>query len=99
MMKNVLTAAAFTLAATAAHAGPIQNACLSSDRAGANRALCSCIQSAADRTLTRRDQRLAASFFEDPHRAQEIRQSDRRSHETFWQRYRAFGETAEAFCS
>ena len=41
---------------------------------------------------------MAAEFFDDPHRAQEIRQSDRRSHEAFWQRYKNFGQTAEIFC-
>ena len=98
-MKKYLSAAVLCCLASAAQAGPIANACLTSERAGANHSLCNCIQSAADKTLTRRDQRLAASFFQDPHRAQEIRQSNQRSHETFWERYRAFGETAEAFCS
>lgn len=96
-MKNWLAVAIFALSTGAAQAGAIQNACLSS-RGGADRVLCACIQAAANRTLSNRDQRLAASFFEDPHRAQEIRQSDRRAHERFWDRYRAFGETAEAFC-
>jgi len=30
--------------------------------------------------------------------AQEIRQSDRRNHEIFWEKYKAFGETADTFC-
>lgn len=81
-----------------ADAAAIKRACLASERK-ANPRLCACIQAAADRTLTRSDQRLAASFFRDPDRAQEIRQSNRRSDEVFWKRYRAFGQTAEAFCS
>ena len=81
-----------------ATAGTIQRACLEAPRAGSPQ-LCSCIQAAADRTLSNRDQRLAAKFFDDPDMAQQIRQSDQRSHEVFWKRYRAFGETAEAYCS
>ena len=76
----------------------IERACLKSDRGQGNRSLCGCIQDAANLTLTARDQRLAATFFADPHRAQEIRQSDQRNHEAFWQRYRNFGQTAETFC-
>ncbi len=76
----------------------IERACLNSERSAGNRALCGCIQDAANLTLTSRDQRMAAEFFDDPHRAQEIRQSDRRSHEAFWQRYKNFGQTAEIFC-
>lgn len=79
-------------------ADTIRKACLTAPRAGDAR-LCACIQAAADRTLTRKDQKLAATFFKDPDRAQEIRQSDRSAHEAFWQRYKAFGQTAEAFCS
>jgi len=79
-------------------AGPIETACLRSERSGGNRAICGCIQQVADMTLTGSDQRLAARFFSDPDRAQEIRQSDRRSHEAFWERYRNFGETAEVYC-
>ncbi|WP_052245166.1 hypothetical protein [Halocynthiibacter namhaensis] len=80
-------------------AGTIENACNSSDRSAANRQLCGCIQDVADLTLeSRSDQSMAASFFRDPHKAQEIRQSDRSSHETFWQRYKNFGRTAEVYC-
>ena len=76
----------------------IESACLKSERGQGKRLLCGCIQDAADLTLTERDQRLAASFFADPDRAQQIRQSDRRTHEAFWERYKNFGQTAEAFC-
>ena len=82
-----------------AEARTIERACLQSDRAQGNRALCGCIQAAADVTLSERDQRMGAKFFQDPHAAQEVRQSDRRTHEEFWQRWRSFGETAEALCS
>jgi len=86
------------LAATGAHAGPIEQACRASGRAGATPQLCGCIQQAANHTLSRSEQRRAAKFFRDPHEAQEVRQSKRPRDSAFWQRYRAFGETAEAFC-
>ncbi len=92
-------AAALSAMAPVAEANVIKRACMKSDRQAANASLCRCIQAAADATLSRSDQRLASTFFEDPHQAQVIRQSDRRAHEVFWKRYRNFGETAEAFCS
>ncbi|MCH2163794.1 MAG: hypothetical protein MK098_03950 [Marinovum sp.] len=82
-----------------AEAGPISRACNASDRKAANPRLCRCIQRAANATLTRSDQRIASKFFRDPHRAQEIRQSDRRSHEVFWNRYKRFGARAQSMCS
>lgn len=80
-------------------AGTITRACMKSDRKAANRRLCVCIQRAARKTLSSSDQRMAASFFKDPHRSQEIRQSDRSSHETFWKRYKKFSERAKQMCS
>lgn len=93
-----ITFLAFVFCAGTAQAELIERACLSSDRSSGNRALCGCIQDAANMTLTGSDQQLAASFFANPDRAQQVRQSDRRRDEDFWKRYRAFGETAEAFC-
>lgn len=84
---------------TPATAGAIENACLKSSRASGQRSLCGCIQSAANATLTASDQRLAASFFGNPDKAQRIRTSSRRSDEKFWERYRNFGQTASAYCS
>lgn len=104
-MKPLLTTAVLALfslpvvLSTPAQANAIQSACLSSDRAQGNRELCSCIQYVADQTLTRRDQRTGAKFFEDPHAAQEVRQSSRQSDEAFWERWRNFGEAATAICS
>ena len=80
-------------------AGPIERACMSSPRPQKSAQLCGCIQQAADRTLSRGEQRKAARFFSDPHKAQEVRQSDNPSNERFWKRYRSFGDTAEALCS
>lgn len=78
--------------------GPISQACVGSSRKDRSRALCGCIQSAADRTLSYADQTVASSFYADPHRAQVIRQSDRPSDEIFWENYRNYSETAQALC-
>ncbi len=78
--------------------GPVSSACLASPRKARSRQLCGCIQTVANRTLTRSDQHLAASFFADPHRAQEIRQSDTLRHELFWEKYTEFSSNAEASC-
>ena len=93
-----LTLVVTLASSTSAFSGSIESACNSSDRSAANRQLCGCIQDVADLTLQNGDQRLAASFFRDPHKAQEVRQSDRASHESFWQRYKNFGQTAEVYC-
>lgn len=82
-----------------AEASVIERACLSSERGSGNRALCGCIQRAADRTLTARDQRTAARFFSDPDRAQQVRMSSRQSDREFWARYRSFGYYAEVSCA
>ena len=78
--------------------GPIASACMAVGRKGATRTRCGCIQAAADRTLSRGDQRRGAAFFEDPHRAQETRQSDRARDEEFWTTWKAFAAGAERLC-
>ncbi len=103
MTRTTLLAAALAallagFGAEPAAAGPISSACLASGRAQATPQLCGCIQSVADQTLSRADQRAAAKFFRDPHQAQEVRQSSRPRDEAFWLRYRDFGATAEAYC-
>lgn len=82
-----------------ASAGPIENACLRSDRPQATRALCRCIGAVASQTLTRSEQRRAARFFRDPQLAQDIRMSRSARDNEFWARYRAFGAAAETRCS
>ena len=99
MIRIAAVAILAVILANPLFAEQIERACLKSDRGQGNRSLCGCIQDAANLTLTSRDQRHAATFFSDPHRAQEVRQSDRRSDEAFWERYRNFGQTAETFCS
>lgn len=100
-MKPFFYALALTglTAGSAPAGGMIEKACIRAGREAASQSLCACIQQVANQTLNRRDQRLAASFFKDPHKAQVIRQSDRRSHEDFWQRYKTFGAEAEDFCA
>ncbi len=78
--------------------GPISQACLASDRKARSRLLCGCIQAAANQTLSPSDQRRAAAFYSNPHRAQEIRQSGRGNDERFWKAYRAYGDRAELLC-
>ena len=97
MRYIVVTVLAAWAATGSADAGMIERACLASDRPK-SRTLCGCIQQAANVTLSGREQRTAAAFFDDPHRAQEMRQSDRARDERFWSRYQRFGATAEAYC-
>lgn len=98
-MRIVVVILALGLIASQAGAGVIERACLGSERGRQAPQLCGCIQSVADVTLTRRDQRLAARFFVDPHQSQVVRQSDDPAHETFWMKYRSFGDRAESYCS
>lgn len=79
--------------------GPIEKACNRSDRSGATSSMCSCIQQAADQTLSNSDQRRAAKFFEDPEKAQEVRLSTRSADDAFWDRYRNFTDTASSYCA
>ncbi len=84
---------------TIAVAGPISNACIQADRKSASRSLCNCIQSVANRALSRSEQRTAARFFKDPEKAQKMRRSDSSAHEKFWDRYAAFSKSATSQCS
>lgn len=102
MQKFVLMSAMLVLTACGGGGrvtGDVGKACIAADRKSASNALCSCVQQAADRTLQRGDQKRAAKFFEDPHQAQETRQSDNRSDEAFWLRYKQFSSTAQRMCS
>jgi hypothetical protein len=78
--------------------GDIGRACMASGRDAASPQLCSCVQGAANQTLSASDQRRASRFFDDPDRAQQTRTSDSSRDEAFWLRYRAFADTAEALC-
>ncbi|WP_197918125.1 hypothetical protein [Thiosulfatihalobacter marinus] len=98
-LAAAIAALLFPLVAASAEAGVINRACLNSNRDAASRGMCKCLQQVANQNLSRADQRLAASFFKNPHKAQEIRQSDRPAHERFWLRYKEFGVIAAASCS
>ncbi len=79
--------------------GPISQACNRSGRDAANRALCGCVQAVANRHLSEADQRQSAGFYANPQRAQDVRQSDNRSNEAFWGRYKLYVEDARRYCS
>jgi hypothetical protein len=101
-MKSITLAAAcaalIPVLSAAASAGTIERACMASDRGG-DRGLCSCIQQAADLTLSGSDQRRAAKFFKDPEVAHATWVSQSASDDAFWERYKSFGQTAEAYCA
>lgn len=99
MTKHLIAASLLAIALPlTAFAGPIENACIKSDRKGASRSLCGCIQQVADMTLKGGDQRKAAKFFTDPDQAQKVRMSKSDRDNEFWARYKNFGETAAAYC-
>lgn len=87
-----------TGAVTRFSSGPISKACLSSDRRASNRQLCGCIQTVADQSLARTDQRKAARFFKDPQRAQDLKMSQTVSDDAFWDRYKVFASRSEQSC-
>ena len=98
-MKAVLTGLTMAVLVSGyAQAEAIERACLKSDRKEANRMLCGCIQDVANLTLSNSEQRRAAGFFADPHKAQTTRQSDSRRDEVFWGRYQSFGKYAQEYC-
>ncbi|MDA5092493.1 hypothetical protein O2N63_00120 [Aliiroseovarius sp. KMU-50] len=86
------------VASTPVSAGSIQKACLSADRSSASRNLCGCIEDVAGAMLSRSEQSRVVKFFKDPHKSQELRQSDRRTDEKFWQKYKQFGEAVSTYC-
>lgn len=98
VLLAVLGVATLSLWPGLAAAGPIESACLRSDRPGATRSMCGCIQEAADLTLTGAEQRRAASFFKDPEKANKVWLSKSDRDDAFWERYKNFGATAEAYC-
>ena len=102
IMKQTLAgacAALFIFSAHNAFAGSVQQACLSAGSSKANYRVCRCIQSAADATLSVKDQSLAAAIIRNPENVTEIKSSKRRNHARFMEWYAQFGEPARAFCS
>ena len=94
-----MAVAAILMTAPFAVAGPVDNACVRSERGARNPALCGCIQQVANQTLSRSDQRRAARLFRNADEAQEIRMSKSDADNAFWARYKNFAATAEAYCS
>ncbi len=97
VIQATIVAVVLPFSAHLAAAGAIERACLGSDRG--NRALCGCIQQVADMTLQGGDQRRAAAFFKDPEKAHATWISQSASDDAFWDRYKNFGSTAEAYCA
>ncbi|SMO31938.1 hypothetical protein [Paracoccus laeviglucosivorans] len=97
--RLMIAAAAVVLTAPLAVAGPIDSACIRSERSASSRQLCGCIQQVADMTLSRGDQRRAAAFFKDADSAQEVRMSKSNADNAFWARYKNFADSAEAYCA
>lgn len=98
MLKPAVAVAAVLLTAPFAVAGPIDSACVRSERGAMNPQLCGCIQQVADMTLSRPDQRQAASFFRDADQAQLVRMSKSGADNAFWARYKNFVAAAEGYC-
>jgi hypothetical protein len=103
-MKCILTAALcvgtfYVMAPLPAEAGAIERACRQADRTAASPSMCGCIQQVANASLTRSERKKVASWFDDPHQAQVVRQSSRSGDEQLWLRYKAFGERASRTCS
>lgn len=80
-------------------AAAIKRACMASERVAATRARCTCIQRVANQALTRSDQRTVAGWFRDPHQAQELKMSKTARDDALWDRYKSFGQMAQAVCS
>jgi hypothetical protein len=97
-MRALVLSGMLCCAAGAALAGPVETACLRSDRSAATRAVCNCIGRVADQMLNGADQRRGATFFRDPERAQKARLNDSSSMDAFWERWTTFGAAAEASC-
>lgn len=97
--RALLGLAALTLTAPFAMAGPIDSACVRSERGSSNGPLCGCIQQVANQTLSTADQRRAAAFFRDPDQAQVVRMSKTGADNAFWARYKNFAAASEAYCS
>jgi hypothetical protein len=68
-------------------------------RSKGDRAMCTCIQQAADRTLEPRRTAPRRAVLQGPGRGAAGPHVEIRRDNEFWARYRAFGDMAEAFCA
>ena len=99
-MKHTLAgacAALFIFSGQTVFAGSVQEACFSARSSKSNYRVCRCIQSAADATLSLKDQLMASAIIRNSNNATEIKSSKRHNHARFMQRYSHFGELARAF--
>ena len=79
--------------------GPISEACLFHGRAQATKVRCTCVQAAADLTLSPSDQARGARYFGNIDALQETRQSDAASDRRFWENWNVFADTARELCT
>ncbi len=79
--------------------GPLQRACVSQGRKAASSKRCGCIQAVANQRLSSAEQKRGVKAFKDPHKLQVWRQSDRASDNSFWDTWKAFGQSAAKVCS
>jgi hypothetical protein len=98
LFSSAAFAVGFSLLASAAYSGPIEQACNRSNRSSANGPVCNCIQQVANMTLPGADQRRAAEFFKNPDKAHSTWMSQNRRDDDFWERYKQFGSYAEQYC-
>ena len=79
--------------------GPIYSACRKAGRKQASRKHCGCVQGVAHQSLGPSEQQFGATFFDDPHSAQSVRQSDRHQDELFWTKWKEYGAQAVQMCT
>ncbi len=97
MKRTIILASLIALSACGGRVtGEVGKACMAADRKAANPTLCSCVQRAADATLTSREQDRAATFFDNPQLAQDTRKANPSGR--FWTRYKEFSKTAKRMC-
>lgn len=81
------------------HADVVRNACMSSKAKSKSVRLCSCIQAAADASLSNSEQKLTAKMIKDPELSQDVKASNSWRNERFWKRYTTFSQLAQKYCS
>ncbi|EAR50452.1 hypothetical protein OG2516_08943 [Oceanicola granulosus HTCC2516] len=102
MYRTVLVVAILTLSSCGGGSrvtGDVGRACMAAGRSNANPILCSCVQRAANETLSAPEQRAAATYFKNPERLQSMKLDDRPAADRAWVRYDAFVDTARAMCN
>lgn len=89
----------FMAAPGMATAGEVMEAaCRTSGGPGVPEGFCRCMQQVADRSLSLREQKLAAQFLRNPVRANRIKARNPKRHEAFWERYDTFQVALRRHC-